>query len=114
LELPPTECRALTDRIIIYKTGSLRSKRFRLVSEQNGIFGFGGERNGTRANFSFQSPPRSFTRAVFCDSPSSFFAPKPHGKAYYADYKTAYFLHDSAEFRPHEASESSYQNCIFF
>ena len=71
------------------------SKRFRLVSEQNGIFGCGRERNRTRANLSFQPPPRSFTRAIFraiFDSPSSFFASKPHWKACYAGYKTAYLF----------------------
>ena len=59
---------------------SLRSKRFRLVSEQRKT-GFARARNETRA------PPRSFTctifRAVF-DSRSSFFAPKQHGNACYA------------------------------
>ena len=81
LALPPTEGRAPTDRIIIYKTASLRSKRFRLVWEQNGIFGFGRERNGTRANLSFHPPAQSFTRAIFraiFNSPSSFFASKQH------------------------------------
>ena len=56
---------------------SLRSKRFRLVSEQkkpeNGIFGFDRSRNETRAIF----------RAVF-DCCSSFFALKPHRNACYA------------------------------
>ena len=58
---------------------SLRSKRFRLVSEQkkrprNGIFGFDRARNETR----------DFP-AVF-DSCSSSFAPKPHRNACYAGY----------------------------
>ena len=44
---------------------------------RNGILGFGRARNETRAIF----------RAVF-DSRSSFFAPKPHGNACYAGYKT--------------------------
>ena len=95
LALPPTEGRAPTDRIISYKTASLRSKRFRLVWEQNGIFDFGRERNGTRANLSFHPPAQSFTRAIFraiFNSPSSFFASKQHWKACYAGYKTAYLF----------------------
>ena len=66
-------------RIISLKT-SLRSKRFRLVSEQkrpkNGILGFGRTRNEARfkkwkweeGKVSFISsppPPRSFTYAIF-------------------------------------------------
>ena len=61
--------------------GSLRSKRFRLVSEQRKIkegdfrFGFDRARNETRATF----------LAVF-DSRSSFVSPKPYRNACYAGY----------------------------
>ena len=90
-----------------YIFSSLRSKRFRLVlvkkeRPRNGIFGLGSARNGTRTkkkkkeggrgrgrNLSSPPPPRSFPSAIFravFDSRSSFFGPKPHGKACYAGY----------------------------
>ena len=61
---------------------SLRSKRFRLVTEQRKT-GFGRERNETRAKNSFTC---TIFREVGFDSRSSFFAPKPHGNACYAGY----------------------------
>ena len=75
------------------KISSLRSKRFRLVSEQNKNGGTGFSvltaREMKREPF-FSTPPRSFTcatfRAVF-DSCSSFFTPKPHRNACHAGYK---------------------------
>ena len=81
---------------------SLRSKRFRLVSEQKKTverdFGFDRARNETRAKKIKEGGgggegwkphpfPRSFTCAIFravLDSCSSFFAPKPHRNACYA------------------------------
>ena len=85
---------------------SLRSKRFRLVSEQRKTkewdFRFrplekwnesqkkmkeGG--GGGKGSFPPHLLPWSFTGAIFravFDSRSSFFAPKPHGKACYAGY----------------------------
>ena len=83
---------------------SLRSKRFRLVSEQRnteeGDFRFWprekwnesqkvkeGEVEGKEGNF--LTPPRSFTCATFLavfDSRSSFFSPKPHRNTCYAGY----------------------------
>ena len=75
------------------KISSPRSKRFRLVSEQNKIRGTGFSvltaREKKREPF-FPTPSRSFTCAIFravFDSCSSFFAPKPHGNACYAGYK---------------------------
>ena len=84
---------------------SLRSKRFRLVSEQRntarkGTFGFDRARNETRAKKwkrgrgkgrkeTPSPPPRSFTCATFLavfDSRSSFSSPKPHRNACYAGY----------------------------
>ena len=69
---------------------------------RNGIFGLGSARNGTRTkkkkkrggrgrgrNLSSPPPPRSFPSAIFravFNSRSSFFGPKPHGKACYAGY----------------------------
>ena len=87
--------------------GSLRSKRFRLVSAQKRpwkIFGFDRARNETRTKkgkrgegegkkgfllLSSPPPPRSFACAIFravFDSCSSFFAAKPHRNTYYACY----------------------------
>ena len=59
---------------------SLRSKRFRLVSEQR-------KTEERDSQFMKQVPKNknAIFRAVF-DSPSSFFAPKPHGNACYAGY----------------------------
>lgn len=63
--------------------GSLRNKRFRVVSEQNGICAFGRAKNRTRVPpplppFSlFYSP--HFPRAFWLSFP--FFSPKPHGNA---------------------------------
>ena len=92
----------------MYKKASLRSKRFRLVSEQRnteeGTFGFDRARNETRAKkrkrgrgkgrkktfLSSPPTPRSFTCAIFLgvfDSRSSFFSPKPQRNACYAGYK---------------------------
>ena len=73
-KLPTYFCRDLnysrTSRYEHLSITSLRSKRFRLVSEtEDGILGFGG----------------AIFRAVF-DSRSLFFAPKPHGNACYAGY----------------------------
>ena len=76
------------------KIASLRSKRFRLVSEQkkkNRGTGFSvlTAREMKREPF-FPTPSRSFTCAIFravFDSCSSFFTPKPHRNAYYAGYK---------------------------
>ena len=76
------------------KISSLRSKRFRLLSEpkkkktRNGSIGFDRARN-EREPF-FPTPPRSFTCAIFrvvFDSCFSFFTPKPHRNACYAGYK---------------------------
>ena len=64
---------------------SLRSKRFRLVSEQRKTE----ERDSRFWPREKRAPPRSFTYAIFravFDSRSSFFAPKPHGNACYAGY----------------------------
>ena len=87
--------------------GSLRSKRFRLVSGQKKTvedLGFDRARNemkpkkwkreegeGKKAFLLLSSPPppRSFACAIFravFDSCSSFFAPKPHRKACYSCY----------------------------
>ena len=75
------------------KISSLRSKRFRLVSEQKKKRGTGFSvltaREMKREPF-FPTPPRSFTCAIFravFDSCSSFFTPKPHRNACYAGYK---------------------------
>ena len=73
-KLPNYFCRDLnysrTSRYEHLSITSLRSKRFRLVSEtEDGILGFG----------------RAIFRAVF-GSRSLFFAPKPHGNACYAGY----------------------------
>ena len=76
------------------KIASLRSKRFRLVSEQKKKkrgtgFSVLTAREMKREPF-FPTPSRSFTCAIFravFDSCSSFFAPKPHGNACYAGYK---------------------------
>ena len=66
---------------------SLRSKRFRLVSEQRKTeerdLGFGRARNETRAKNWKWGEEEAIFRAVF-DSCSSFFAPKPYGNACYA------------------------------
>ena len=71
-KLPNYFCRDLnysrTSRYEHLFITSLRRKRFRLETE-DGILGFG----------------RAVFRAVF-DSRSLFFAPKPHGNAYYAGY----------------------------
>ena len=64
---------------------SLRSKRFRLVSEQRETE----ERDCRFWPREKWNESRSFTRAIFravFDSRSSYFAPKPHGNACYAGY----------------------------
>ena len=76
------------------KIPSLRSKRFRLVSEQKTKneerdfrFWLREKRN---ESLSSPPPPRSFTCAIFravFDSCSSFFTPNPHRSACYAGYK---------------------------
>ena len=87
--------------------GSLRSKRFRLVSghkktvedfrfdrarnETRTKTGKRGEGEGKKGFLLLSSPtlPRSFACAIFCavfDSCSSFFAPKPHRNACYTCY----------------------------
>ena len=119
----PTEGLALTDRIMIYKTASPRCKRFRLVSEQNGIFGFGRARNGTRANFLSNPLPALllvpfFARSLTLVPRSSFPVPRSLLRNRTETLATQAikqhtFLHESAEFRSHEASESFHQNCIF-
>ena len=82
-----------------YRRSSLRSKRFRLVTEQerpcNGIFGFGrakkvtrvkkwkrGERKEGNAFPYFLSHPLPvlLLAPIWFDSRSSFLAPKPNGK----------------------------------
>ena len=85
---------------------SLRSKRFRLVLEKRKTkewdFRFGQREKwnenqkkkkrggrGRGRNLSSPPPPRSFPSAIFravFDSRSSFFGPKPRGKACYAGY----------------------------
>ena len=85
---------------------SLRSKRFRLVLEKRKTkewdFRFGQREKwnenqkkkkeggrGRGRNLSSPPPPHSFPSAIFravFDSRSSFFGPKPHGKACYAGY----------------------------
>ena len=86
---------------------SLRSKRFRLVLEKKKDQGMGfsvwaaremerepkkkkkGGGRGRGRNLSSPPPPRSFPSAIFravFDSRSSFFGPKPRGKACYAGY----------------------------
>ena len=85
---------------------SLRSKRFRLVLEKKKDQGMGfsvwaaremerepkKKKRGGRGrgrNLSSPPPPRSFPSAIFravFDSRSSFFGPKPRGKACYAGY----------------------------
>ena len=65
---------------------SLRSKRFRLVSEKKKDRGKGFSVLTPREMKREPPPPRSFTCAIFraiFDSRSSFFAPKPHGKVCY-------------------------------
>ena len=62
---------------------SLRSKRFRLVSEQKETVEAGDFRFWSREKLN-ENPPRSFTCAIFgavFDSCSSFFAPKPQATA---------------------------------
>ena len=102
MELPPTEGRALTDRIVIYKTASLRSKRFRLVWEQNRIFGFGRKRNGTRANLSFQPLPglllAPFLAPFLTLLPRSLLRNRTEKLATQA-IKQHTYLHESTEFR---------------
>ena len=64
---------------------SLRSERFRSVSEQRETE----ERDCRFWPREKWNESRSFTRAIFravFDSRSSFFAPKPHGNACYAGY----------------------------
>ena len=70
--------------VLLYMCNSLRSKRFRLVSEQRktrerprkGTFGFDRARNETRAT--------SATFLAVFDSRPSFFSPKPYRNACYA------------------------------
>ena len=98
-------------RLCSFLFNSLRSKRFRLVSEKRSTktgerdFRFwrrekwnesqkmkegGVGKNGRKPSLPFfPTPPCSFTRAIFhavFDSRSSFFAPKPNGNACYAGY----------------------------
>ena len=75
----------------VWKTTSLRSRRFPVVSGQrktkewNGIFGYGRAKNGTRASALFYSSHfRRIFSAFFDFRRFSFFAPKPHGKVCYA------------------------------
>ena len=77
---------------------SLRSRRFRLLSEQKKKRGMGFSvltaremkrkpKNERGGRWSLCTPPRSFTCTIFrvvFESCSSFFAPKPHGNACYA------------------------------
>ena len=83
---------------------SLRSKRFRLVSEQRnteeGDFRFWPREKWNESqkvknpNLNSNPPPRSFTSGTFlavCDSRSSFFSPKPHRNACYTGVPDEHF-----------------------
>ena len=103
--------------VLKYTTSSLRSKRFRLVSEQRKTE----ERDSRfwprekwnkseKMKVSSPPPPRSFTCAIFravFDSRSSFFAPKPHGNACYAGYTTCKLCNQ------HSTWETKNQLCNF-